>query len=376
MNAIVLALLAAAPSGTATVPLEELVSLLDGKKPEVEERGEAAITRLALTGHPGEAGLWLDGEVTVRPRSGTYAVVPLLEVGPETVVEALPEQGNAVVELKDGVVTVGCSGAEPVRVTFKLLVRAEHEGRRSVARFKAGASAPPTALKLDVDDGLFEVPGATVVREWGGYVVFPTRRAYVVAWASRQDVAAKPMVVQRAPIDPKVKEASSKWVTTLEGRATHEVKLTLQLDRPGILVVDAPEGQKLVRARVNGVSVALDDQTKRLSLEVSPAALGASEAVVELALSQDLGVFHLSGALELAGPKVSWPVAQWTTQTVLPKVFTYARRGGSMEQVGNEGEAQGEVPGKALFFTQHLIASTAPVVFLGYSVDIKDSYFR
>jgi len=165
MNALLVAVLAAAPSGTATVPLEELVGLLDGKKPVVAERGEAAITRLVLTGHPGEAGLWLDAEVTVRPLSGSYSVVPLLEVGPETVVEALPEQGSAVVELKDGVVTVGCSGLEPVRLTFKLLIRAEQKKHRSIAHFKTGTSIPPTTLKLNINNKLFEIPNTTIIRE-------------------------------------------------------------------------------------------------------------------------------------------------------------------------------------------------------------------
>jgi hypothetical protein len=165
-------------------------------------------------------------------------------------------------------------------------------------------------------------------------------------------------------------------VTTLEGRATHEVKLTLQLDRPGVLKVDAPPGQRVLRARVNGVPLTVGGQVNTLELDVAPASLGSAEAIVELALAQELGVFHLSGRLELVAPQISWPVSRWTTETVLPKVFTWVRRGGSMEQMGVEAEARGEVPGKALFFTQHLISASAPAVSLGYSVDIRGSYFR
>jgi hypothetical protein len=178
------------------------------------------------------------------------------------------------------------------------------------------------------------------------------------------------------PVDPQVKEASSHWVTTLEGRATHEVKLSLQVDRPGVLDVHVPKGQKLVRAKVNGAPIATEAKGDVLPLDVGPSALGATEGTVDLLFAQDLGVFHLSGVLQLESPQLSWPVARWNAQTVLPKVFTYVRTGGSMEQVGGENEAHGDVPGKALLFSQHLISSSAPMVTLGYSVDLKDSYFR
>lgn len=376
MNALLLqVLLTAQPSGTATVPLNELVELLEPRAAQ-EARSVAAVTSLSLAGRPGEVGLWVDVEATVRVVSGSGVSVPLLKVSPDTVLEALPDSAEAVVVLREGAVTALCAGPGAHRLSFKLLVRASHEGRRAIARFEAMPLVPPTPLRLALDDALFEAPGATVVREWGGYVVLPERGAYQVQWASRQAARQAPQVVARAPVDPLVKEASSRWVTTLEGRATHEVKLALQLDRPGALRVDVPEGQRLLRARVNGVPVAVADGAQSLALEVAPAALGAAEATVELSLAQELGVFHLSGRLALVAPRVSWPVSRWTTEAVLPKVFTWARRGGSMEQLGVESEARGEVPGKALFFTQHLIAASAPDVALDYSVDIRGSYFR
>lgn len=375
MNALLLSVLAATPSGTATVPLNELVELLEPKSAETT-KSVAAVTSLSLAGRPGEVGLWVDVEANIRVVSGTAVSVPLLKVTADTVVESLPDLVEAVVVLRDGAVTAICNGPGAHRLTFKLLVRASRDGRRSTARFETTPQAPPTPLKLDVDDGLFEVPGASVVREWGGYVVFPQSGAYQVVWASRGEVTPKAQVTQRAPVDPLVKDASSRWVTTLEGRATHEVKLTLQLDRPGTLRVEAPAEQRILRARVNGVPLVVEAQASALILEVAPASLGSAEAIVELALAQDLGVFHLSGRLELESPQVSWPVSRWTTETVLPKVFTWVRRGGSMEQLGVESEAHGEVPGKALFFTQHLITASGPVVSLGYSVDIRESYFR
>ncbi|MBL8918281.1 MAG: hypothetical protein JNJ54_05435 [Myxococcaceae bacterium] len=374
MSALLAVLLAAAPSGTATVPLGELMELV---QPKVGEAAPVAgVTSLTLAGRPGEAGLWLDVEATVRVLSGSAVSVRLLEVSPETVVESLPDTADAVVTLKDGAVIATCHAAGAHRLAFKLLVRATRDGRRSSVRFETSSLTPPTPLKLDADDTLFELPGATIVSEWGGYVVFPVRHVYQVAWASKQEQQQKPALAQRAPVDPLVKDAMSRWVMTLEGRATHEVKLTLQLDRPGVMKIEAPEGQRVLRARANGVPLAVEEGTRTLTIDLAPASLGAAEATVELAVAQDFGVFHLSGGLELGSPRISWPVSRWTTEAVLPKVFTWERRGGSMEQLGVEAEARGEVPGKALFFTQHLISASGPVISLGYSVDLRGSYFR
>lgn len=375
MTALLAALLSAAPSGTATVPLEELVELLDPKQP-AEARAVAAITSLGLTGHPGEAGLWLDVEVGVRVVSGTTASVSVLQVGPDTVVESLPDVADAVVQLEDGAVRVVCTGAQSHRLTFKLLVRAAKDGRRSLAQFSTASGVPPAPLKLDVDDGLFDVPSAAIVREWGGYVVLPQRQVYSVSWAAKSEETSKRPVSQRAPVDPLVKTATSTWTSTLEGRATHELQLTLQLDRPATFAVDLPAAQQLLRAKVNGLPITVEPGARRVVLEVAPASLGATDATIELSTAQDFGVFHLSGALTLEGPTLAWPVSQWTTRTVLPKVFTYERRGGSMEQVGNVTETTEGVPGKALFFTQHLISASAPVIALGYSVDLGERYFR
>jgi hypothetical protein len=97
-------------------------------------------------------------------------------------------------------------------------------------------------------------------------------------------------------------------------------------------------------------------------------------------LARDLGVFHLSGRLKLALPRVSWPVATLKARAHFPAVFNYRREGGSMEQYeGTEPaglETQTPLPGKVLQFRQYLVAASAPTLELGYSVDISNSYFR
>lgn len=373
MTALLTLVLAASPSGTATVPLGELVELLQPTTPST--RSSAVVTSATLVGRPGEAGLWLEASATVRVVGEGPVEVPLLELGPLAVAETLSDDEKATAELRAGGLVARCHTSGPCSVTARVLLRSGRDGKRSTATFAAAAGLPPTPLKLDVDDGLFELPGAQVVREWGGYVRFSERGRYDVSWVSKHETS-RAATTQRAPVEPLVREATSRWVTTLEGRATHELKLTLQVDRPGTLVVEAPAGQRVLRARVNGVPVPAPADGARLSLEVGPVSLGAAEGTVEIAWAQDLGVFHLSGQLELVSPRVSWAVSKWTTQTVLPKVFRYVRLGGSMEQLGSEADADGALPGRSLQFTQHLITSSAPTLSLGYSVDLTGSYFR
>jgi hypothetical protein len=96
-------------------------------------------------------------------------------------------------------------------------------------------------------------------------------------------------------------------------------------------------------------------------------------------LARELGVFHLSGRLKLALPRVSWPVAELHARAHFPAVFNYRREGGSLEQVESAATpdaALAGLPGKELHFRQYLVAASAPTLELGYSVDISDSYFR
>lgn len=372
MIAAVLLVLAVEPSGTATVPLKDLVELM--QPATSPESASAAVTALKLTGRPGAAGLWIEVDAAVRVLSGRGVAVPLLRLPSDAIAEGLPDSGAGVIVVRDGEVIAVCEAAGSVRLQFKLLLRAVTEGRRSTVRFSTGPAVPPAPLRLEVDDGLFDVSGATPVRELGGRVVFPAKGQYQVSWTTAEALVA-PKIVQRLPVDLLVREASSRWVMTLEGRATHQVKLSLQIDRPATLAVTVPEGQRLVRARVNGQPVE-PGGNRQTELAVAPASPGASDAEVELSLAQDFGVFHLSGSLELTAPQLGWPVSRWTTEAVLPSVFRWTRRGGSMEQKGEEAPAQGDVPGKSLVFTQHLIASSAAAVWLDYSVDLTNQYFR
>jgi hypothetical protein len=118
-----------------------------------------------------------------------------------------------------------------------------------------------------------------------------------------------------------------------------------------------------------------------LKLQVAPTRFGETEATLEVVLARDLGVFHLSGRLKLALPRVSWPVATLKARAHFPTVFNYRREGGSMEEYEGTEQAEGldsqtPLPGKVIHFRQYLVAASAPTLELGYSVDISKSYFR
>lgn len=383
--ALVALLLAAAPAGaaaappgptpspgTATVPLAELLPLLERAAPDAP--GDAAVSRLSLQGRPDECGLWVRGEVTVRLVSGARGRVPLLRVGPEVAFDELPAAEGALLSVRDGLLTATVSaGAQTL--SFELLLRARAQGASRAVTLQLAPGLPPAPLRVEADDALYALQGASVVRAWGGWVVFPEGGAYALAWTERGR-RAKAEVQRRVPVEPGVTQAASRWVSTLEGRATHELKLAVRVDRPTPLTVAVPEGQRLLSARVNGEPAAVAEGARAVTLEVAPASLGGTEAAVELALVKELGVFHLTGRFDLDAPRLSLPVKLWRAEVTLPAVFDYAREGGSMEQVGAAGAPADELPGKALAFTQHLIHASAPTVALRYSVDLSKSYFR
>ena len=110
-----------------------------------------------------------------------------------------------------------------------------------------------------------------------------------------------------------------------------------------------------------------------LSFNVAPER--DADGTVELQLSRELGVFHLSGRLDFEMPRASWPVAQLDAEVYLPAVFEYRRVGGSLEPA-QDGTHLSKLPGRMLPFRQHLIAASAPTVELEYSVDLKARYFK
>ncbi|HEY8207775.1 MAG TPA: hypothetical protein VIG99_09865 [Myxococcaceae bacterium] len=379
------------PSGTVTVPLEQLLPLLGEKSPAAKPAApppvDAVVTRAELKGRLTTDAVHLDAHFEVRVlAAGRWTRVPLMGVSPETVLTSDPRGDGAVVAIHGGELLLLANepGAYPVDAT--LTARASTAGTRRTISFKVASGGPPAPLQLEVD------PAFTLVEPSAAgepsVAVYPRGGEWSLAWTvTAPRTAAK--VAQRPALEPKILRARAVWVSTLEGKLGLRVLYALRLNRAEKISVEPPAGYRLERAAVNGRAVPLPEAGHALEVEVAPPNAGDTEAKLELALTQDLGVFHLSGNLRLGLPRASWPIADASGEAYLPAVFNYRRQGGSLEQVleGPDGDwdttfgtpfaSDGEaLPGKVLRFRQYLVASSSPDVDLGYSVDIAKSYFQ
>jgi hypothetical protein len=378
-----------ARGGTATVPLDQLLPLLGQKasgKPAAPPV-DAVVTRAELKGRLATDAVHVEAHFEVRVlAAGRWTRVPLLGVTPETVLTSDPRADGAVVAIHGGELLLLASepGAYPVDVT--LTARASPAGPRRSAALRVAPGGPPVPLQLEVDPAFTLVEPAAAGEP--SVTVYPRAGEWSVAWTVAAQKTSPQSVAQRPALEPKIVRARAVWVSTLEGKLGLRVAYALRLNRAEKISVDVPAGYRLERAAVNGRAVALPEAGRPLEVEVAPPNAGDTEARLELALAEDLGVFHLSGTLNLKLPRASWPIADVAAEAYLPAVFNYRRQGGSLEHVADAGggdwgstfgtlAAEGDaLPGKVLRFRQHLVASSSPDVKLGYSVDIAKSYFK
>ena len=377
------------PGGEATIPLDQLLPLLSQKAPAKAEAPppvDAVVSRAELKGKLTTDAVQVDAHFEVKVlASGRWTRVPLLGVSPETVLSSDPKVGNEVVVAIHGgelLLLAHEPGAYPVDVT--LTARAAPGSARRTAALKIAPGGPPVPLQLEVDPAFTLVEPAAAGEP--SVAVYPRAGEWSVAWTVAAPKAAAKLA-QRPALEPKIAWARAVWVSTLEGKLGLRVLYSLRLNRAEKISVEPPAGYRLERATVNGRAVPLPEAGHALEVEVAPPNPGDTEARLELALAEDLGVFHLSGNVSLKLPRASWPVADVSAEAYLPAVFNYRRQGGSLEQVLDGAEAwdaafgtpfaEGQVlPGKVLRFRQYLVASSSPDVALGYSVDIAKSYFQ
>lgn len=378
LSAIPLFLLAAAPvpSGTATMSLEELIPLVSqapaARAPEPPVG--ALVVRTELKGHLTPDALAVDAHFDVDVLGERWTRVPLLVLAPETFVSELPTIDNATVAVHEGAVCLFTRRAGRYALDIGLTVRGQgpHGVRR--AQLLAAGQGLAGPMHLEADPALFTLvePGEQVGD------IYPKEGRWTVAWKTAGGEASRPRAVVRPPLEPSIPKATATWVSTLEGRASLRVRYGLRVDRELPVELQLPEGLRLERAVVNGTPVEAKVEDRKAVVMVRPASVGATEGTLELVLAEDLGVFHLSGQLELALPRVSWPVSEVQVDAHLPAVFNYRRAGGSLEALEKSDDATGDpaLPGKVLRFRQYLVAATAPHLELGYSVDISNSYFH
>ncbi len=375
--------LAAAPSatevtGNATLPLQEVLALYAQPKAPAPPAPpmDALVTKATLTGRLTEDAVLVDAHLEVHVlATGKWAQLELFELGGGT---RLVEADEGCVSAHQGKVLFLSSVASRYTCDFKLELRAARAGDQRKAALRFGRSLSPVPLKLSADTASFALSGALPAGD--GWQVLPEGQALAVAWRSDEKARA-PAQAARPPLEPSIPRAVASWVSTLEGRAALRVRYQLRLDREQALELFIPEGHRLERLRVNGAQLAPQGEGPSYTVRVAPARVGETQGTLEVTLVRELGVFHLSGKLALALPRVSWPVAELYATAHLPAVFTYRREGGSLEPEPNAAqtpalESETPLPGKPLAFRQFLVAASAPTLELAYSVDITNSYFR
>jgi len=370
MNASLVLVLLSTTSGSSsamvTMPLSEAMPLLQPAVVKVSRPPvDAVLVHQALKGRPQQDGLGVEARFEVQVLADqTWVQLPLLPLGADTVVQQVDVGEGATVAARDGQLAFFSAKAGAYTVQVRLLVRARVEGLVRSAVFAAGTGVVP--LTLEADPGIFELEGSDEL--------FAVKGQYAVRWKARAQVVKNEKREPPPPLEPRVTQVAATWVTTLEGKVTSRLSYRLQLDRPQPFEVTIPEGQQLESVRVNGQVQTVAAKDGVVKLEVAPVRLGETEGKVELRLAQDIGVFHLAGALRVALPQSSWQTDAVSLVTYLPAVFEYRRVGGSLEE-GEIGEPAG-LPGRALGFRQFLVVASSPSVELRYSVDISKSYFR
>ncbi len=369
-------------TGSATLPLTDLLALQAQQRTEAPTPPPVAalVVKSQLKGRRSGDALRVEGHFEVEVLAeDTWTEVRLLQLDPDTYLTALPSLDKATVGPLGGYLSLVTR--EPGRYAFDVgfTLRPPATGAERQVQLRFGPHLPPVPLRLEADASAFTVTEPPLGGSEGAEV-YPRQGALRVAWRT----AAEPRVARQAvrpPLEPSIPEARATWVSTLEGKASLRVRYALRLDREQPLELTLPEGYHLERLLLDAVPLAPGEpQDGRLRVRVAPTRVGETEATLEVVLTRDLGVFHLSGRLNLALPRVSWPVARLQARAHFPSVFNYRREGGSMEPLDesapDEAPSDMPLPGKVLRFRQYLVAASAPTLELGYSVDISQSYFR
>jgi hypothetical protein len=372
----------ATPSGSVTIPLQELLPLYTKHQEATPPAPptDALVVKSQLKGRLTAEALLVEAHFEVEVLADQrWTQVRLLQLDADTYLTGVPTLHGATVGALDGQLTLVTNQSGRYTVDVSLAVRPTGSGSERQVQLRFGAHVAPVPLRLEADATAFTLV-EPVASGGEDTEVYPRQGALRVGWRN----AAAPKVarqVVRPPLEPSIPTAQATWVSTLEGKATVRVRYSLRLDREQELELALPEGHRLERVLLDSVPLVTSVKEDTLKLKVAPTRFGETEATLEVVLARDLGVFHLSGRLKLALPRVSWPVATLKARAHFPTVFNYRREGGSMEEYEGGEQAEGldsqtPLPGKVIHFRQYLVSASAPTLELGYSVDISKSYFR
>ena len=358
---------ASAPSsGTVTLPLSEVLPLMGETGPLEPAPVAAVVVSQQLQGHVTHDTLEVHATwvVTVLDDS-RWARLGLLKMAPGVVLDEVSMVDHVTEAVQGGELVMLSRSPGTYTIEAKLSARATGAGPNRSVKLERGRDGLESLLRLEGSDTLSLLTDRELLPEHG---------SWLVKW--RTEVTKREAVqVARPPLEPTVTAARAQVVSTVEGRARLTMRYALQLDRPQTFSIALPEGWAATRLSMNGEARPVV-AGPTISLSAEPERSGGKEAVVEVTLEREFGVFHLSGRLALTFPAVSWPTSLLDVSVHLPTVFEYQRLGGSLEPTATLGWSPAAMPGKQLTYQQHLIAAAGPTLELAYSVDLKDRYFK
>ena len=361
---LVALLLAAAPAsaGTVTLPLDEARSLLSTQA-QPPAPISAAVVSQRLVGQVTGDALEVTAVFQITVLDGArWSQLCLMKLNPNVTLRSASDGEGMLVAVHKGEVVF--ISRQPGTYLAELKLSARSTGNEHTARFSRGADAREGSIHV-------ETAGPEQKIEQGSEVLSHAGE-WIVSWKGR---AQAPVAVARPPMEPVVTSAHVQVVTTVEGRARMTVEYRLGLDREQPLGLRLPPEWTLTRVICNGAPRAVPPG-REVSIAVDPQSAGGHDGVVELTLERDFGVFHLSGKLNLSLPGASWPTSVVEASVHLPNVFEYRRLGGSLEPAETSGWTPQNMPGIALRYQQHLVASAGPTLELSYSVNLEKRYFR
>lgn len=364
--ALLALLLTAAPgTGTVTLPLEEARSLLSTKEEPAAPISAAVVSQHLRAQVTGES-LEVTASFVITVLEGSrWSRLALIKLDPSvTLLEATRLEGMLLTVHQHEVAFVSRQPGT-YSLELKLSVRGTGSPVRT-AKLQGGA---------DAREGVLHLEAATPAQSLEGPPeVLSTAGQWTAQWSSKGRAQAL-VAAARPPLEPVITAAHAQVVSTVEGRARMTVEYRLALDREQSLGLRLPPEWTLTRVSCNGAPRAVPSG-REVTLAVAPQSAGGREGLVEVTLERDFGVFHLSGRLVLSLPGASWPTSVVEASVHLPNVFEYRRLGGSLEPADAMDWVGPGMPGRALHYRQHLVASAGPTLDLGYSVDLANNYFR
>ena len=371
----------------AKLPLEEILRLYREteqakQKPEVGPPPvHATVHKLDMSGRLLDAAVDLTArfEVVVLD-DAQWISVPLLKQDADTHLSTLPRIESGYFTVDGGYLQFMTrrKGTYAIELSFLKQAERSERQRRVQVEFDRATLA---VCRVTFDEGLFRLHDIEGFERSEGVVLFPEANVFTIGWERKTAaVEAKKKAAPRPAIESVIPVAHASAVSTLEGRRLIRLRYDLRFAGTKSIEVVVPEGLVVERAYLNGVSTPVAMRGATLPIEVAPVREGDQSGVLELVLLSSEGGYFLSGALEVALPKVSWPVNELFLDVHLPQVFNYEWSGGSLSPVERSPAVDFTydlpLPGKKLSFHQHLISASAPNVTLDYAVDLEGHYYR